>query len=284
MANPFVRAWRYMKALINGNLDKWEDPEIILNEAVRDMKENQIKNRELAVQAITQKNNLQAEVDKEERLVAEYERKATIALQSGNRELAKQFLKEKALHDGTLNSMRTNLASATEASEKVKQAIKQEEERIRVRTSEALAMKANMKQAQIQIKINKALESFQFGNVDDQWNAANERIRGLQSEASARGEILNGTIESKMRDMEVSQMDVEAERQLAELETKMSLGSSPASNYTTNNVQQMQTLGGGVTSGNGASANGSAASNGSGPESDIDRQLRELESRLSGQK
>ena len=280
MANPLVRAWRYLRALINGNLDKWEDPEIILNEAVRDMKENQIKNRELAVQAITQKNNLQAEVDKEERLVAEYERKATVALQSGNRELAKQFLKEKALHDGTLNSMRTNLVAATEASEKVKQAIRQEEERIRVRTSEALAMKANMKQAQIQIKINKALESFQFGNVDDTWNTANERIRGLQSEASARSEILGGTIDSKMRDLEVNQMDVEAERQLAELETKMSLGSSPAHNYTTNNVQQMQTLGGGVTSG----ATGSVSSNGAGAESDIDRQLRELESRLSGQK
>ncbi len=69
--DPFVRAWRYLKALISGKLDKWEDPEIILNEAVREMKENQIKNRELAVQAITQKNNLQAEVDKEERLVAE---------------------------------------------------------------------------------------------------------------------------------------------------------------------------------------------------------------------
>jgi phage shock protein A len=283
MANPFVRAWRYLRALINGKLDTWEDPEIILNEAVRDMKENQIKNRELAVQAITQKNNLQAEVDKEERLVAEYERKATIALQAGNRELAKQFLKEKSLHDGTLSSMRTNLASATEASEKVKIAIKQEEERIRVRTSEALAMKANMKQAQIQIKINKALESFQFGNVDDQWNAANERIRGLQSEASARGEILNGTIDSKMREMEVNQMDVEAERQLAELETKMSLGASPANNYTTNNVQQMQTVGGGggvLNGSNGASTNGTA----NGAENDIDRQLRELESRLSGQK
>jgi len=281
MANPFVRAWRYLKALVNGKLDTWEDPEIILNEAVRDMKENQIKNRELAVQAITQKNNLQAEVDKEERLVAEYERKATLALQSGNRELAKQFLKEKSLHDGTLNSMRTNLASATEAAEKVKIAIKQEEERIRERTSQALAMKANMKQAQIQIKINKALESFQFGNANDNWNVATERIQGLQSEANARNEIINTSMDSKIREMEVSQMDVEAERQLAELEAKMSLGASPANNYTTNNVQQMQTLGGGVMNGSG---NGSSASNGAGAESDIDRQLRELESRLSGQK
>jgi phage shock protein A len=271
----FKRMWRYLRALVMGKLDEWEDPEIILNEAVREMKENQIKNRELAVQAITQKNNLQAEVDKEERIVAEMERKATLALQSGNRELAKQFLKEKALHDQTLNSMRTNLVSATEASEKVKIAIKQEEERIRVRTAEALAMKANMKQAQIQIKINKALDQFQFSENEQQWSHANERIRSMQSEASARAEVAGTSIDSKLREMEVSQMDVEADRQLAELETKLAVGGTTATNYTTNNVQQVQTVGGGTTASNGT---------GSAQESDLDRQLRELESKLGGQK
>ncbi len=271
---PFRRFWRYLKALINGNLDKWEDPEIIINEAVREMRENQIKNRELAVQAITQKNNLQAEVDKEERLVAEYERKATMALQGGNRELAKQFLKEKALHDQTLQSMRSNLAQASEASEKVKIAIKNEEERIRVRTAEALAMKANMKQAQIQIKINKALDQFQFSDNENQWSHAQERIQSLQSEAAARGEIANTSMDAKLREMEVSQMDVQAEQELEQLEQRLSMGGSPASNYTSNNVQQIQTVGGGAVNGNG---NGSGAAG----ESDLDRQLRELEAKLN---
>lgn len=269
--NPFKRLWRYLKALLSGKLDQWEDPEIILNEAVREMKETQIKNRELAVQAITQKNNLQAEVDKEERLVAELERKATVALQGGNREMARQFLKEKALHEQTLTSMRTNLQAATEAAEKVKIAIRQEEERIRVRTSEALAAKANLKQAQIQNRINKALDRFQFSETEQQWDAAQDRIRTLQSEAAARAEVAGSSIDSKLRDMEQSQMDVEADRQLAELETKLSLGTTPAENYAQSQVQQVQTVG--------------AASNGAtGPESDIDRQLRELESKLGGQK
>ena len=36
--NPFKRLWRYLKALIHGGLDKLENPEIIINEAVREMK------------------------------------------------------------------------------------------------------------------------------------------------------------------------------------------------------------------------------------------------------
>ena len=272
--NPFTRAWRYLRALFNGKLDELEDPEIILNEAVREMKEGNVQNRELAVQALTQKNNLQAEVDKEERLVAELERKATISVTSGNRELAKQFLKEKSLHDATLVNMRTTLASAIEASEKVKIAMKSQEEMIRQKTSEAMMLKTNMKAAQIQIKINKALDGLQFSDTNQQWSSVQERITSMQSEASARGEIANTSIDSKMREMEMSQMDVDAERQLAELEAKLAMGGNPASKYsTTNNVTNLQTVGGGVTS-NGNGARPTA------PESDLDRQLRELEEKL----
>ena len=277
--NVVTRFFRYLRGLINGNLDKWENPEIIINEAVREMKENQIKNRELAVQAITQKNNLQQAVDSEERLVAEYERKATLAIQGGNRELAKQFLKEKAIHESTLESMRSNLANAIEASEKVKIAIKNEEDRIRVRTSEALALKANMKQAQIQISINKALDQFQFSDTENQWTSAKERITSMQSEANARGEIASTSMDAKLREMEFSQMDAQAEDELTKLEAKMSMGGSPATRYTNTTVQQMQTVGG-----NGASVGGSNGTSGSGTgpavESDLDKQLRELEEKL----
>ncbi len=273
-SNPFTRFWRYLKALLNGKLDQYEDPEVILNEAVREMKDNQIKNRELAVQAITEKNNLQAVVDKEERTVAELEKKATIALQGGNRDLARQFLKEKALHEQTLENMRGNLAAAVESAEKVKVAIRQEEDRIRVRTAEALAMKANLKQAQIQIKINKALDQFQFSENEQQWSAASDRIRGLQSEASARAEIASTSIDSRMREMEYNQMDAAADQELEKLENK--LANSPANAYTTPTSQQVQMVGnGGTTSNTGSSAAPSAA------ESEVDRQLAELEAKLN---
>jgi phage shock protein A len=277
--NVVTRFFRYLRGLINGNLDRWENPEIIINEAVREMKENQIKNRELAVQAITQKNNLQQTVDGEERLVAEFERKATMALQGGNRELAKQFLKEKAIHEQTLESMRVNLAQAIEASEKVKIAIKNEEDRIRVRTSEALALKANMKQAQIQISINKALDEFQFSDTENQWTSAKERITSMQSEASARGEIASTSMDAKLREMEFSQMDAVAEGELEKLEAKMAMGGSPASRYTNTTVQQVQTVGGNGASVGGGNGAGSSSA-GAAVESDLDKQLRELEEKL----
>ncbi len=237
-SNPFTRLLRYLKALFNGKLDQYEDPEIILNEAVREMRDNAVKNRELAVQAITQKNNLQAEVDKETRIVTELQHKAELSLKSGNEELAKQFLKEKLLHTTTLESMQTNLASAIAAVDKVKLAIRQEEDRVRIRTAEALAMKANMKQAQIQIQINKALDQFQFSENEQSWSSVQDRIRSMQSEATARAEVANTSIEAKTREMEYSAIDVEADELLANM--KSSLAASPANAYTS--APQQQTL------------------------------------------
>lgn len=271
----FKRIINYLRALIMGKLDEWEDPEHIINDAVRQMRENQVKNRELAVQAITQKNNLQAEVDKLTRQVADLEKKAVTALQAGNRELAKVFLKEKAQYENTLEVMRTNLATATEAAEKVKIAIKSEEERIRQRTAEALALKARLKQAQIQDKIHQALDQFSLTENEGSWNQAKDRIQNLESRAGARAEVAGTSIDAKLRELEVSQMDVEADRQLEELEQKLSLGGSPALNYNTGSVQQIQTVGGGTVS---VGSNGTSSV----PESEIDRQLRELESKLGG--
>jgi hypothetical protein len=68
-------------------------------------------------------------------------------------------------------------------------------------------------------------------------------------------------------------MDVSVDQELAEMELRIA---NPANRYTstTNNVQQVQSVGGGGAASNGAGGGGNV------PESDIDRQLRELEERL----
>jgi phage shock protein A len=251
----FRRFFRYLKALIMGKLDQWEDPEIIINESLREMKENQIKNRERAVQAITQKNNLQNLVDQEEKITRNLEGKATLALQQGNRELARQLLREKGMHESTLNQLRTSLKQAEETAEAVKTAIRREEERFRVKTAEALALKANMKQAQIQIEINKAIDGMQMDETAQSWDRAEERIRTMQSEASARAEVAKTSVNSRLEALDDQQIDVEADKALVELEAKLGLGAAPVA-ATTPVVTTAQ-------------------------ESDIDKQLRELEQKLN---
>ncbi len=254
----FKRFFRYMRALIMGKLDELEDPEVIINDSLREMKESQVKNRERAVQAITQKNNLQALVDSEEKLVRNLQQKAEMALQNGNRELARQMLREKGQHDSTLEQLRGSLQQAVETSEAIKVAIRREEDRFRVKTAEALALKANLKQAEIQIRLNKALDGLQFDDTTQSWDRAEEKIRSMQSEASARAEVAKTSVTARLADLDDQQIDVEADKALQDLEAKMGLGAAPVSNHVSAPIAAAQ-------------------------EDDIDKQLRELEQKLGQQ-
>ncbi len=252
------RFFRYIRALLMGKLDQMEDPEIIINESLREMREIQIKNREKAVQAITQKNNLQNLVSQEEKICADLESKATTALKQGNRDLALQLLREKGQHDATLANMKTSLQQAIDTSEGVKLAIQRAEEQFRVKTAEALALKANMKQAQIQIAISKALDSLQSDETSQSWDRAEERIRNMQAEAQARNEVAGTSINSKLAALQDTQVDAQAEQALSDLETKLGLSTPQPAAQTTANVST------------GATA----------PETDVEKQLNELETKI----
>lgn len=228
------RFFAWLRALFNRTMDKLEDPEVMLDQAKRDMQGALVSNREKAVQAITQRNKLQQMLDDSQRKSTQLEAQATTALRQGNRELAKQFLREKATNDATIDTLKTTLAQAVETVESVKVAIKRQEEEVKRKTSEALAMKAQWKQAQIQDSIAKALEGLTFENeYEGSFAAARDKIKDKQAEANARNEMLSNSVQGKMMQMEDQTMDMAAEEELQKLEEKLGLAAPNIQQTTT---------------------------------------------------
>ncbi len=259
----------WVKALFNRAMDKVEDPDMMLDQARRDMQGALVGNREKAVQAITQKNKLAGMLDDARKKSSQLEKQAEMALKTGNRELATQFMREKMNNDSTIATLQQSYDNAVATVEQVKVAIKRQEEEVRKKTAEALAMKAQWKQAQIQNSIAKALEGLTFENQIEGFGAAAERIRDAQSEASARAEMMSTSIQGKVMQMEDQVRDLEAEDELTKLEARLGLRSAPE----VEEVAQVQ-----VSQGGAAPAPADAAVT-----SEAERQLEELEKRL-GQK
>ncbi len=227
MFKALARLWRYLVAWVTGKVEQIENPEILLDQARREMQEALARNRERAIQAITQKNLLQAEVDKLERTVRDLERKAELALQHGKRDLAIQIVREKKAQESALQSLRASLQQAIETVESVKQAIRRQEEEVRVKTAQALALKARWKQAQIQTAINKALEGITLESLESSWSAAEQRIQRAEAEALARQEMAEQSLQGRLAALQDTQLDAEAEEEIAKMEER--LGLRPAS-------------------------------------------------------
>ncbi len=249
------RIMRYMKGLLGFKLDQLEDPEILLQQATQEMKEAQAKNRERAVQAITQKNQLQALVDSTQKTVDNLGAKAELAQKNGDRDLARQLLVEKGQYETTLTSTRASLQQALEVTEAVKTAMRREEERIRAKTAQALSMKAQWKQAQIETSMNKALEGMSADGTDQAFERAAAKIGNARSESSARTELARESMSGRLAGLDDVQAHAAADDELAQMEQRLGLAPKPASTVQSRTPSTA---------------------------SDIDKQLQELEARVGG--
>lgn len=273
------RFFEWIKALFNRAMDKVEDPDIMLDQARRDMQSGLIANREKAVQAITQKNRLQQMLDEKRSQGSQLEGQATMALKQGNRELAAQFMREKINNDAIVAQLQGSYEQASASVEQVKVAIKRQEEEVRKKTAEALAMKAQWKNAQIQNSIAKALDGLTFENQFESFGVAAEKIRMAQSEAAARQEMQGESIQGKVMAMQDKAKDYEAEAELDKLEQR--LGMKPAAPA----IEQTQT----VSVGQAPATTPDTVATPAGPgtsdptvQSEAERQLEELEKRIQG--
>lgn len=260
----------WLKAVFNRTMDKVEDPDIMLDQARRDMQQALVGNREKAVQAITQKNKLSSMLEDAKKKSATLESQATTALKQGNREMATVFMREKMNNDALITQLQGSYDQAAATVEQVKVGIKRQEEEVRKRTAEALALKAQWKNAQIQSSISKALEGLNFETEFDSgsFGAAKDRIATAQGEAAARQEMLGTSFSGRVMQMEDTARDMEAESELDKLEER--LGIRPAAAPV---VEQTVSVGG-----RSADPVAEAAA-----KSEAEKQLEELEKRLNGQ-
>ena len=182
------------------------DAEAILQQAYSQMEEMQARNRERAVQVITQKNNLQALVAQMERMVARLEEQAQAAGQAGDAEREQALLAERSQSLLTLAQTQASLQGAIEMTEAVKTAMRREEEAIRARTAQALTMKAQYKQAQIEFEIEKSRLGMTTTKAAEWFERAQSKIqqaqarRGLMAQIRKTAEVLQEAAEAAERD------------------------------------------------------------------------------------
>ena len=145
---------------------KWErwkpkrrtfSPEDLLEAAKRQMEWLYAHNRERAVQAITQKNQLQQMADDLERKVKALGEKASLADERGDEREARQLRRERRGYEKSLVTTRESLVNAIEMAEVVKNQIQREQEEIRRKTAELLARKSEWQASQITQQIEREL-------------------------------------------------------------------------------------------------------------------------------
>src|SRR6478672_1853740 len=224
MWERFKRAMRSFAGFFVSSI---EDPELILEQNVRDLNDQVPKMNESIAMVRANQTLLEKENTKYKQEVGELTAKVKAAIQAGRDDLAAQYATRLQMEKSALARNEAQLATARSAYEKalnVKKAFMREKDK---KTQEAMNAIRDARRAKWQAKVADAMESFEVAGIDA---THDEMIRKVEEQTAVNEARMTMALESV--DHQAVQIEEEAEKlQAQELvkQFKMEMGmESPA--------------------------------------------------------
>ncbi|NES07249.1 MAG: PspA/IM30 family protein [Okeania sp. SIO2F4] len=207
----FDRLWGIIRANINGLVSGAEDPEKVLEQTVKDMQNDLVKLRQAVAQAIATQKRTERQCYQAQSTADEWYRRAQLALQKGQDNLAREALTRRKSYQETATVMKVQVEQQKQVVEKLKQNMRQLEHKI----SEAKLKKnmyiARARSARASEKLNEMLGSVNTGNTLSAFEQMEEKIMHLEAKSEAMAELGIDSLEKQFISLERDENDIETE-------------------------------------------------------------------------
>ncbi|HJL01412.1 MAG TPA: PspA/IM30 family protein [Polyangiaceae bacterium LLY-WYZ-15_(1-7)] len=223
----FSRLNTVIKSNLNALVDKAEDPEKLIGQTIIDMKAEMKKAKRELLTTLGTAKRLDKEAAELEEEAESWERKAVLALKSGDDDLAREALKQKQRSRKKAEEVRARANGSASTAEQMKDTL----ERIEQKIEDLEARKASLAS-----QVRKARETpgtspggSRFGSGSDTFDELERmagRIDQLDAEVEVHGileddEVKAAELEAKFRKLERSSGDSAVEDELAALKSKL---------------------------------------------------------------
>jgi phage shock protein A len=203
-----------IRSNINYLINKSEDPEKMLDQLLLDMRQQLAEaKREVAV-AIADEKRLAARLEAELERVREWERRATLAVQKGDDELAREAIQRKADHEHIARGYMQQWEAQKASTEQLKNALRALSEKIEEASRKKNLLIARHKRAEAQKHIHEVMTGLTDTSAFETFDRMAARVEQIEAEAGAAVELsqeLSGEpLEQRFRALETG-IDVEQE-------------------------------------------------------------------------
>lgn len=202
-----------IRANVNDMLDRAEDPELTINQILRDM-ESSIQNaRQQVASMIVQEKELEADANQTKMLASEWNKKAERAVGAGKDDLAREALRRKRDNDENARVYSEQLALQQQTVEKLKQQLRQLESKYQATLSQRDALIARQRRAQAQHQVASAASATVLNPLDPSADLERMERKIRQTEAQAAAALEMGqddSLEAQFRELDADD-DIESE-------------------------------------------------------------------------
>ncbi|MBW4495766.1 MAG: PspA/IM30 family protein [Oscillatoria princeps RMCB-10] len=227
----FDRIIRVIRANINSLIGSAEDPEKVLEQAVHDMQEDLIQLRQAVAQAIATQKRTERDYSRTQSTADEWHRRAQLALQKGDDNLAREALTRKKSYQETAEAMRKQIELQTSVVSQLKQNMRSLESKISEARSKKDLYIARARSAKAAEKIHEMMGQLNTGTALSAFDRMEEKVLQLEARSEALAEIGADDLEQKFASLQDGG-GIEAE--LAAMKAQMLTGSKPAQLPPTN--------------------------------------------------
>ncbi len=228
------RVKRSMRALFGGLIEATENPELVLQQTIRDMRDRVPELNNSVAQVMATEKLLGKSKERLETQVVDLDSKIRASVKLGRDDIATAYIGQLQQAQMDLQKTSQQLEHATLAS---KQALKARDNyvlQMQRRTAEAMQLINQSKQAKLQEQLAQTMESFQIGDDASVFNEMRDKIDRRAAAAEAKMQLGSASVDNQMQDIEREAMDMQLQDKL--LTYKRDMGLLPAS--TSGGAQQ----------------------------------------------
>jgi Phage shock protein A (IM30), suppresses sigma54-dependent transcription len=228
----WTRIKRLFRASTGAALEKMEDPEMVLQQTIRDMRDRVPELNNSVAQVMATERLLQKNKDRLEEQVVDLDSKIKAAVKMGRDDIATAYIGQ--LQQAQLDLERTS-AQLEHAQMASKQAMKARDNyvlQLKNRTQEAMQLISASKQAKLQEQLAQTMQSFDLGDDASTFNEMREKIDRRVAAAEAKLQLGTSSVDSQMQDIEKEAKEMQLQDKLLAYKQQMGLLGEGSSNNT----------------------------------------------------
>lgn len=217
------RIKRMFRAGTGAALDKIENPEMVLQQTIRDMRDRVPELNNSVAQVMATERLLIKNKENLEKQVVDLDSKIKASVKMDRDDIATAYIGQ--LQQAQLDLERTSgqVDHATNAS---KQALKARDNYVlnmKKRTAEAMQLISASKQAKLQEQLAQTMETFDIGDDASTFNEMREKIDRRVAAAEAKLQLGSSSVDTQMQDIEREAMDIQLKDKLLSYKQEMGL-------------------------------------------------------------
>lgn len=246
--NIFKRFWNYIRTSLGMKFDDMADPRVQLEQAIQEAQEQHRRLKEQAANVIANQKQTESKLERamteleqlnanaqQALLMADEARKGGDEAKAGEYERAAETIATKLITiEAEVESLKGMHLQAVQASDQAKNAVAQNSATLQKKLSEKQKLLSQLDQAKMAEQMNEAMASLSetVGQDAPTFTEVQDKIEARLAKAQGRAELEGSTVESRMLEVEQAQRNVDAQRRLSEMRSKLGIAEADTATTT----------------------------------------------------